>query len=255
MAFSSPTLLLSCSGRWVRGQQGRNKVHGISLTSLGQGRGTQKRKAPFPLPPACTPGLGPLHGCIHSSSTNAENGNCGTSWSPPPRTKGGWCVLVTANFWQITGLGSRTACKVLSCSKLKAICSKGNKDHICWGNGETGSLLQARHAWAGNVEAPAAGLVVSPALFLLFWIGLQKDAQKGLCELWMVWLRSLKNNKVLYYSWSWVHVMGTSWAGGNCKWVFFFFSLRGEGVGTSSEEAEMLSSLLILWWLDSHTAL
>ena len=35
----------------------------------------------------------------------------------------------------------------------------------------------------------------------------------------------------------------------------FFFSLRGEGVGTSSEEAEMLSSLLILWWLDSHTAL
>lgn len=34
-----------------------------------------------------------------------------------------WCVLVTANFWQITeGLGSRTACKVLLL-KLEAVYS------------------------------------------------------------------------------------------------------------------------------------
>ena len=180
------------------------------------GRGeedTQKESPP-------TPGLGPLSGCVHSSPNSAENENCGTSWSPPPRTKGGWCVLVTANFWQITGLGSRTACKVLSCSKLKAIYSKGNKGHICWGDGETGSLLQAHKDCAGILDAPATGLALSSAQFLFFWIGLQKDAQKALWEPGTVCMGSLKNYKVLYYSHGWVHVMRESWAGGHCNWFF-----------------------------------
>ena len=72
-----------------------------------RGRGHGKGKPPIP-------GLGAQDGCVHSSPTNAGNEECGTSWSPPPRTRGGWCVLVTANFWQISGLGRRTACKVLT---------------------------------------------------------------------------------------------------------------------------------------------
>ena len=44
------------------------------------------------------------------------------------------------------------------------------------------------------------GLVLSPAQLLFSWSGLQKDAQKGLCELRTVCMGSLKNNEVLYYS-------------------------------------------------------
>ena len=36
---------------------------------------------------------------------------------------------------------------------------------------------------------------------------------------------------------------------------FFFFQPEREGVGTDSEGEEMLCSLLILRWLDSHVAL
>lgn len=85
---------------------------------------------------APNPGLGPLEGSVHSSLTHAKNQKCKTSWSLPPRTKGGWCILVTADFWQISGFRSWTACKVPS-SKLEATHSKGNKDHIYRGDGET----------------------------------------------------------------------------------------------------------------------
>lgn len=110
------------------------KVNSTSLISLSKARKTQEnvRKEQPP-----TQVWGPLEGSVHSSLSNTENEKCKPSWSPPPRTKGGWCILVTANFWQINGLGSRRACKVPSCSKLEATYSKGNKDHICRGDEET----------------------------------------------------------------------------------------------------------------------